>query len=306
MSNGIEISHKNCYDPYGEFNTLWCKECVPRHIIEGWTSENHDIDEFIKDTIYNAKYDKNVDNHPLFLEWVPFDRFENIKQIGEGGFSKVYSATWIDGKAKYIKQDDGTWKKGEPKPMTIALKKLNDSQNISAEYLKETKTLWNIYFNDDESYLNFYGITKDPETKEFIMIVQLANQGSLRQILSNNFNNLLWKDKLRILVDVTYDLKRLHKLTEELEGLLLFWYYSLDDSKYYQESGKFGNKGKEVKALFEEADKEIPNISTSYEKNPDAIYTSRIFTFSNLPNPINSSIITSYFNEEGDNNGIPN
>ncbi|EXX52284.1 Cmk1p [Rhizophagus irregularis DAOM 197198w] len=436
MSNGIEISHKNCYDPYGEFNTLWCKECVPRHIIEGWTSENHDIDEFIKDTIYNAKYDKNVDNHPLFLEWVPFDRFENIKQIGEGGFSKVYSATWIDGKAKYIKQDDGTWKKGEPKPMTIALKKLNDSQNISAEYLKETKTLWNIYFNDDESYLNFYGITKDPETKEFIMIVQLANQGSLRQILSNNFNNLLWKDKLRILVDVTYDLKRLHKLSyfhkdfhsgnilqnysedddvnftyisdfglsgpanerqsddkktcgvlpyiapevlngesctlssdiysfgvimtelssgkppfyekqhdislvleifngirpefgkgtpeiykklaykcmnanpnqrptaEELEGLLLFWYYSLDDSKYYQESGKFGNKGKEVKALFEEADKEIPNISTSYEKNPDAIYTSRIFTFSNLPNPINSSIITSYFNEEGDNNGI--
>ncbi|CAB5322685.1 unnamed protein product [Rhizophagus irregularis] len=267
MSNGIEISHKNCYDPYGEFNTLWCKECVPRHIIEGWTSENHNIDEFIKDTIYNAKYDKNVDNHPLFLEWVPFDRFENIKQIGEGGFSKVYSATWIDGKAKYIKQDDGTWKKGEPKPMTIALKKLNDSQNISAEYLKETKTLWNIYFNDDESYLNFYGITKDPETKEFIMIRPTA---------------------------------------EELEGLLLFWYYSLDDSKYYQESGKFGNKGKEVKALFEEADKEIPNISTSYEKNPDAIYTSRIFTFSNLPNPINSSIITSYFNEEGDNNGIPN
>jgi len=28
---------------------------------------------------------------------VPFDRFIDIKPIGEGGFSKVYTATWIDG-----------------------------------------------------------------------------------------------------------------------------------------------------------------------------------------------------------------
>ena len=34
--------------------------------------------------------------------------------------------------------------------------------------------------------------------------------------------------------------------------------------------------------MFEEADKEIPNISTSYEKNSDAVYTSRAFMFSKL------------------------
>ncbi|CAB5322295.1 unnamed protein product [Rhizophagus irregularis] len=66
----------------------------------------------------------------------------------------------------------------------------------------------------------------------------------------------------------------------------------------YQNEEKFGYKGKEIKAIFEEADKEIPNISTSYEKNPDAIYTSRVFTFNNLPKPINSSIITSYLDED--------
>src|SRR5437762_9958116 len=54
---------------------------------------------------------------------------------------------------------------------------------------------------------------------------------------------------------------------------------------------------------FEEADKEIPNISASYEKDPDAVYTSRVFTFNNLPKPVNSSIITSYFNEEENNKG---
>jgi hypothetical protein len=35
------------------------------------------------------------------------------KQIGEGGFAKVYSETWIDGNAKYDKQNDGSWKKQE-------------------------------------------------------------------------------------------------------------------------------------------------------------------------------------------------
>ncbi|PKY26440.1 hypothetical protein RhiirB3_441744 [Rhizophagus irregularis] len=118
--NSEYVDHNNCKP--------WCKECVPRCLIEEWTSGNNDIDEFIKDTIYNAKYakyDKNVDNHPLFLEWVPFDRFEDVKQIDEGGFAKVYSATWIDGEAKYFRQDDGTWKRKESKPIKIALKRLN-------------------------------------------------------------------------------------------------------------------------------------------------------------------------------------
>ncbi|CAB4482338.1 unnamed protein product [Rhizophagus irregularis] len=79
---------------------------------------------------------------------------------------------------------------------------------------------------------------------------------------------------------------------------MTFWYFSFSDNKYYQEKEEFGYKGEEIKAIFEEADKEIPNISTTYEKNSDAIYTSRLFTFSNLSKPINSSIITSYLNKE--------
>ncbi|CAB5201478.1 unnamed protein product [Rhizophagus irregularis] len=81
---------------------------------------------------------------------------------------------------------------------------------------------------------------------------------------------------------------------------MLFWYYSSCGYKTYQDE-KFGYKGKEVKAMFEEADKEIPNIPTLYEKNPDAIYSSRLFTFSNLTKPVNSSIITGYLNDEESN-----
>src|SRR5437016_7532879 len=108
-------------------------------MIEGWSSGNSEIDEFIKDTIYNPGYD----DVPLFLEWVPFDRFEDIKQIGEGGFAKVYSAKWIDGRALYENQDDGTWKKLDPEPINVALKRLNGSQNMSAEYLNEVFKLYN-------------------------------------------------------------------------------------------------------------------------------------------------------------------
>ncbi|GES80895.1 kinase-like domain-containing protein [Rhizophagus clarus] len=206
-----DINHENCYP--------WCKECVPHFIIEGWTSGNNDIDKFIKNTIYNAKYcfdydgydkfikntiynakycydydgydkfikdtiynteydDDNVYdyNYPLFLEWVPFDRFKDIKKIGEGGFAKVYSATWID-----------------------------------ADYLNELRTHWRFY-NSEHTALNFYGMTKDPETKEFMMIIKLVDQGNLRCELSSNFNNYLWIDKLGFLTAISYELRSLHKL----------------------------------------------------------------------------------------------
>jgi hypothetical protein len=151
-STSVKINHENCYDSNnGKF---WCKECVPRCIIEGWTSGNNDIDNFIKDSICNpVKKKYHVFERfcqPSFLEWVPFDRFEDMKQIGEGGFAKVYSATWIDGIAKYIKRFDGNWIKEKPKSMKVALKRLNGSQNMSADYLNE------VYFHLYFIFFNFF------------------------------------------------------------------------------------------------------------------------------------------------------
>ena len=136
-SNSVDVNHENCSycnKPFTE--ELWCKKCDPRRMIEGWTSGNNDIDKFIKDTIYDARESIGSYNDKI-LEWVPFDRFKDINQIGVGGFAKVYSATWIDGKAEYFEQNDGSWKREEPKPMKVALKRLNESQNISADYLTE-------------------------------------------------------------------------------------------------------------------------------------------------------------------------
>ena len=59
----------------------------------------------------------------------------------------MYSAKWIDGQAIYEKQDDGSWKKLEPEPITVALKRLNGSQNMSADYLNEVFLIIFIYYN---------------------------------------------------------------------------------------------------------------------------------------------------------------
>ena len=138
-SNSVIINNKNCsYCNKPFIDEFWCKECDPFRVIEGWSSGNPDIDKFIKDTMYDARHYEGYRN-VLFLEWVPFDRFEDIKQIGEGGFAKVYSATWKDG--QLVGNQSGNWKKSNPKPMEVALKRLNGSQNMSAEYLNE------VYFN---------------------------------------------------------------------------------------------------------------------------------------------------------------
>ncbi|RGB25827.1 kinase-like domain-containing protein, partial [Rhizophagus diaphanus] len=82
---------------------------------------------------------------------------------------------------------------------------------MSADYLNELKTHWNLNCLQFGS-LRFYGMTNDPETEEFMMIMQFASRGNLRNILSSNFKNILWNEKIGYLYAATNDLKNLHEL----------------------------------------------------------------------------------------------
>jgi serine/threonine protein kinase len=51
--------------------------------------------------------------------------------------------------------------------------------------------------DDSESVVRCYGITKDPETNNFMIVMEYAQNGSLRNHLNNKFNSFLkWKNKL--------------------------------------------------------------------------------------------------------------
>ncbi|CAB5352074.1 unnamed protein product [Rhizophagus irregularis] len=110
-------------------------------------SGNITIDNFIKKTRKNKSYNDKC------LKWIDYEKFENLKQIGEGGFAKVYSATWLDRGKKLIYTDPvSKMKKIRTNPETVALKSIKGSNELSVEYLRELEiyhklTLNNI--NDD-------------------------------------------------------------------------------------------------------------------------------------------------------------
>ena len=101
----------------------WCNKCDPgKFLKEGKTSGNPEIDNLIYDSQLKTKhYDEN-------LEWIPY-RFQDIKQIGEGGFANIFSATWLDGLPDFdiLKRN-----KIRTEPVTVALKKLKKSENMEA------------------------------------------------------------------------------------------------------------------------------------------------------------------------------
>ncbi|POG65882.1 hypothetical protein GLOIN_2v1844504 [Rhizophagus irregularis DAOM 181602=DAOM 197198] len=72
----------------------WCQTCNSKRFqqnFNNWTSGNDDLDKFIQTNQLSAK------NEQQLLEWIPYDRFHAVKYIAEGGFGKVYEASWKDG-----------------------------------------------------------------------------------------------------------------------------------------------------------------------------------------------------------------
>ncbi|GES76062.1 kinase-like domain-containing protein [Rhizophagus clarus] len=133
--------------------------------------------------------------------------------------------------------------------------------------------------------LRFYGLTKRFGNS------RIYDDFKNCRVREFSFYNTLWKDKLFYLTWLLVELKSLHKLefekgTHEIYKKLSCKYMD-DNSNQRPTASHFG-----------EADKEMPNISTLYDKNLDAIYTSRTFTFNNLTNPVNSFIITSYLDDD--------
>ena len=53
-----------------------------------------------------------------------------------------------------------------------------------------------IYNYDGTNSVRFYGITQDPATRKYMMVLEYAKDGNLREYLKINFNNINWEQKL--------------------------------------------------------------------------------------------------------------
>ena len=119
---------KSCGKEYAN-DIGWCKPCQIDDLKGNFTtSGNEKIDNFIQEI------QLKIDNWEDTFEWIPYDQFSDIKEIGRS--ATVYSAIWKDGslqyeyKGKYIRKPHYTNYK-------VALKCLQNSQNITNEFLNE-------------------------------------------------------------------------------------------------------------------------------------------------------------------------
>jgi serine/threonine protein kinase len=61
------------------------------------------------------------------------------------------------------------------------------------------------------SVVKFYGITQDPDTKNYIIVMNFVENGSLRKFLDESYRKLNWYDKLNCLWIIAYGLNLIHR-----------------------------------------------------------------------------------------------
>jgi hypothetical protein len=110
----------------------WCKPCAINNLKNNfttWTSENENIDRFIQEM--QIKINTWEDG---IIEWIPYDQFNHIKNIGKENSFIIYSAIWEDGLLNY-NFEERKYKRMPNKEVT--LKCLNNSQSDISEFLNE-------------------------------------------------------------------------------------------------------------------------------------------------------------------------
>ena len=106
-----------------------CKTIYFQRNFDNWTSGNNEIDKFIQDTQLSAHSQLDLAEA---LEWIPYDRFYDIKCIAKGELGKMYKANWIDGYIRYWNNQN--WKRYDSN-MFVILKSLNDPNDVISEFM---------------------------------------------------------------------------------------------------------------------------------------------------------------------------
>ncbi|RHZ87580.1 hypothetical protein Glove_33g122 [Diversispora epigaea] len=160
-------SRKICPECNQDYEYGWCKPCNSKHFqndFNNWTSENDKIDKFIQDAQLNS------DRYWKVLEWVSYDRFKDVKLIGKGEFGTIHYAWWIDGRIKEWDIENQQWKRYGK--YEVVLKKFDNFVNFN-DVLNEIT----IHLKTNTKYdasIQFYGITQDPETHSYMMVLEYA------------------------------------------------------------------------------------------------------------------------------------
>ena len=114
------------------YSDRFCEGCISlqlQSLFTTWTSGNSIIDNFIQQCQMKSSLPDYI------LEWIPFEQFEKVTKLTEGGFSSIYTATWTRGSISDYDEDKKEFsyfgKQG------VVLKSLNDSSNPGKSFFDE-------------------------------------------------------------------------------------------------------------------------------------------------------------------------
>ncbi|CAB5377499.1 unnamed protein product [Rhizophagus irregularis] len=189
---------KNCGGKYGHIDHTWCKQCLVT--ATSINSRNEKIDDLIEEMRLRINSRFNI-----IFEWIPYNQFNYIKEIGKGGFATVYSAIWKDGPLKYNVNEEMCTRVPNKK---VSLKCLNNSQYMIDEFFNEVKAY---SINKIDDILNVYGISQNPNTKDYIIVIEYADGGSYNNWISINYKDFDWRNKIQTLLSIIEGLKGIHK-----------------------------------------------------------------------------------------------
>ncbi|CAB4441589.1 unnamed protein product [Rhizophagus irregularis] len=169
----LEKYCENCNKMYTYYK--WCKLCQLEYLKTS-SNGNEKIDNFIQEM--QLKISNPFD---IIFEWISYDQFNDIKEIDKGGFATVYSAMWKYGPLYYNNNEKKYIRNNDKK---VALKCLYNSQNIINEFLNEIKE----YSIDKHgsNILKIYGLSQNPNTKEYIIVLEYAEGGNFNNWMNNN------------------------------------------------------------------------------------------------------------------------
>ncbi|POG71825.1 hypothetical protein GLOIN_2v1601871, partial [Rhizophagus irregularis DAOM 181602=DAOM 197198] len=122
---------KNCKQP-NNTSYSYCQPCNSKRFqqnFKNWTSGNHEVDEFIQKAQLEANHMDQI------VEWIEYDKFEDVEYLAKGGFGTTFKAVWKDGCIDNWYYHYNQWKRISK--TKVALKCLHNSQDITTDFLKE-------------------------------------------------------------------------------------------------------------------------------------------------------------------------
>ncbi|GBC39349.2 kinase-like domain-containing protein [Rhizophagus irregularis DAOM 181602=DAOM 197198] len=160
-----EFSVKVC-DQCGRYMHLeWCRSCQIDNLRNNFTNPNGNkiVDDLIQEMQSKIESPWNI-----IFEWIPYNQFNDIKELNKDNIVTVLSATWKDGPIEY-NDNKKIYERNPNKKVTLKCL-FNNSQNISNEFLNEVKSYTISRYADE--VLKIYGISQNPITKDYIMVLQ--------------------------------------------------------------------------------------------------------------------------------------